>query len=83
MANQSNSGRLDPESLVSEVLRPYYRQWVLLKTDEERAEFKRNLVVTEDQETLTAAWLEGMQRLAERVDDLKRRVIAAKYAEEH
>lgn len=29
------------------------------------------------------AWLYGMQRLAERADDLKRRVIAAKCAEQH
>ena len=28
------------------------------------------------------AWLYGMQRLAERADDLKRRVIAAKCAEQ-
>jgi len=81
MGNQSEVSRLDLESLVSEVLRPYYRQWRLLETDEERAQFRKNLVITEDQETLKAAWIEGMQRLAERVDDLKRRVIAAKSAE--
>lgn len=77
MGNQSNSSRLDPESLVSEVLRPYYRQWKLLGTDEERELFRQNLVITEDQEALKAAWVEGMVLLAERVDDLKRRVIAS------
>lgn len=35
------------------------------------------LIITEDQDTCKVAWIEGTQPLAERVDDLKRRVIAA------
>ncbi|HWV33119.1 MAG TPA: hypothetical protein VN038_25850 [Dyadobacter sp.] len=54
---------------------------MLLESEEERKNFWKTRKIDEDPETVTEAWLYGMQRLAERLDDLKRRVIAAKCAE--
>jgi hypothetical protein len=52
-----------------------------LESEEERNNFWETRTINEDPETVTAAWLYGINLLAERVKDLERRVIAAKYAE--
>jgi len=54
-----------------------------LESEEERENFWKTRKIDADQETITEAWRYGMQRLAERADDLKRRVIAAQCAEQH
>lgn len=81
MGSQTTFEKLNLESLVHPVFLPYFREYMLLQSEEDRKSFWKTRKINEDQETLKAAWIDGMQRLAERVDDLKRRVIAAKLAE--
>lgn len=81
MGSQTTSEKLNLESLVHPIFLPYFREYMLLQSEEDRKNFWKTRKINEDQETLNAAWIEGMQRLAERVDDLKRRVVVAKLAE--
>ncbi len=81
MGNQTTSERLNPETIVHPLFLPYFKEYMLLESEEERKNFWKTRKIDEDPETVTEAWLYGMQRLAERLDDLKRRVIAAKCAE--
>ncbi len=82
MGNQTTSERLNPESLVHPIFLPYFREYMSLESEEERNNFWETRTINEDSETVTAAWLHGMLLLAERVDDLERRVKAL-VAEEH
>jgi hypothetical protein len=81
MGNQTTSEKLNLESLVHPIFLPYFKEYMSLESEEDRRNFWKTRKINEDQETLTTAWMYGMQRLAERVDDLKRRVIAAKLRE--
>lgn len=72
---------MNPESLVHPIFLPYFKEYMLLESEEERKNFWKTRKIEGDPVTVNAAWFYGMQRLAERVDDLERRVIAAKYAE--
>jgi hypothetical protein len=81
MANQTTSERLNLESLVHPIFLPFFREYMSLESEEERNNFWETRTINEDPETVTAAWLHGINLLAERVKDLERRVIAAKYAE--
>lgn len=83
MAHQPTSERLNPESLVHPLFLPYYREYAALESDEERKNFWKTRKIDADPETLTAAWLYGINLIAERVKDLERRVIAATCAEQH
>lgn len=66
------------EHLVPELLLPYFRQFMLLKTEEERAVFWQNASIKEqDKEALRAARSEGLLLLLEHVKDFEKRVKAA------
>ncbi|ACT94921.1 hypothetical protein [Dyadobacter fermentans] len=83
MGNQTAFEKFNVESLVDPLFLPYVKEYLALESDEERNDFWETRKIDADQETITAAWRYGMQRLAERADDLKRRVIAAQCAEQH
>ncbi|MGV3600616.1 MAG: hypothetical protein ACO1N1_05380 [Dyadobacter fermentans] len=83
MGNQTAFEKFNVESLVHPLFLPYVKEYLALESDEERNDFWETRKIDADQETITAAWRYGMQRLAERADDLKRRVIAVQCAEQH
>lgn len=82
MGDQRTSEKLNLESLVHPIFLPYFREYVSLESDEERKNFWKTRKIDEDPETVNEAWLYGMKRLAERVEDLERRVKAL-VPEEH
>lgn len=82
MAHQGTSEKLNPESLVHPLFLPYYREYAALESEEERKNFWKTRKIDADPDTLTAAWLHGVNLIAERVKDLERRVKAL-VAEEH
>lgn len=81
MAHQATFERLNPESLVHPLFLPYYREYVALESEEERKNFWKTRKIDADPETLTAAWLHGVNLITERVKDLERRVNALVAAE--
>ncbi|WP_143016828.1 hypothetical protein [Dyadobacter soli] len=81
MGDQTAFEKFNGESLVHPLFLPYVKEYLALESEEERKNFWKTRKIDADQETITAAWRYGMQRLAGRADDLKRRVIAAKCAE--
>lgn len=83
MGDQTPFEKFNVESLVHPLFLPYVKEYLALDSEEKRKDFWTTRKIDADQETITAAWHYGMQRLAERADDLKRRVIAAKCAEQH
>ena len=76
MANQTTFEKLNPESLVHPIFLPYFREYMSLESEEERKNFWKTRRINADSETLTAAWLHGVNLIAERVKNLERRVNA-------
>lgn len=83
MGDQTTFEKFNVEALVHPLFLPYVKEYLALESEEERKDFWKTRKIDADQEAITGAWRYGMQRLAERADDLKRRVIAAKCAEQH
>ena len=67
--------------MVHPIFLPYLREYMSMESEEERKNFWETTRIDEDPEILTAAWLHGVNLIAERAEDLERRVKALVEAE--